>query len=459
MPCFFLLMCVSFDKHSLSDTKDFRTFTVVKKYSVRGLFRKVKVKDKAEIRTINLTVIYFEKMEKEVLINIILNDISELKAISEELKKENPTAAIEIDIALSKSVLLAQQFQLLKEKMGVKAFRSEVSVAAAPVVAAVTLPDVAALTPEPEAEEEQLEEETEEEEIAEEEDQDDFSEEDTDEQEEAFIENPAPTVEFEIESPVVSDEEDEEIEDDEEEETEVESEEEIEDEDADVTAEEETDEEEEAEEEFESEVEESIEDEEIEEEEEEFVDEESEEDEEEMESEEEDEMEETEEENIEGDEEVEESIEDEEVEEEETEEEETIEEEEETEPEAAEEETVEEEEDESESEEEPHQKTVGEAFHQEKSVNDTASKQSTLDQKIANGPINSLQASIGVNDRFLFIREVFNNDADLYNTAVETIDRCNDIREAADYLSANFRIKRTDASLKFVDLIKRRFTK
>ncbi|MDX9882476.1 MAG: hypothetical protein RBS73_10440 [Prolixibacteraceae bacterium] len=106
--------------------------------------------------------------------------------------------------------------------------------------------------------------------------------------------------------------------------------------------------------------------------------------------------------------------------------------------------------------------TIGEKFHAEKSVNDIMGNQQengTLDQKFAHGPISSLQAAIGINDRFLFIREIFNNDAQLYSSAIKRLDSCNDIREAVDYLSNNFRIKKTETSLKFVELIKRRFAK
>ena len=108
-------------------------------------------------------------------------------------------------------------------------------------------------------------------------------------------------------------------------------------------------------------------------------------------------------------------------------------------------------------------KTVGENFHRERSVNDMMGNKNhsndTLDQKFAHGPISSLQLAIDINDRFLFIREMFNNDAQLYATAIKRLDSCADIREAVEYLSSNFRIKKTETSLKFVELIKRRFAK
>ena len=108
-------------------------------------------------------------------------------------------------------------------------------------------------------------------------------------------------------------------------------------------------------------------------------------------------------------------------------------------------------------------KTIGENFRIGKSLNDMMGNKNnnddTLDQKFAHGPISSLQSAIGINDRFLFIREMFNNDAQLYATAIKRLDECADLREAVEYLSSNFRIKKTETSLRFVELIKRRFAK
>ncbi len=104
-------------------------------------------------------------------------------------------------------------------------------------------------------------------------------------------------------------------------------------------------------------------------------------------------------------------------------------------------------------------KTVGENFHIKKSLNDMLEKNNTLDQKIAHSPIANLQSAIGINDRFLFIREMFNNDAALYSEAVRQIDQCENIKQAVNYLSSNFKIKKTETSLKFVEQIRRRFAK
>ncbi|MBL7970193.1 MAG: hypothetical protein JNL03_01625, partial [Prolixibacteraceae bacterium] len=53
---------------------------------------------------------------------------------------------------------------------------------------------------------------------------------------------------------------------------------------------------------------------------------------------------------------------------------------------------------------------VGESFRKERSVNDAMGENKANESKLANGPITSLRAAIGLNDRFLFIREIFGNN-------------------------------------------------
>lgn len=104
-------------------------------------------------------------------------------------------------------------------------------------------------------------------------------------------------------------------------------------------------------------------------------------------------------------------------------------------------------------------KMVGEKFQAGKSLNDLIGGNGTLDEKIATSPIKSLHASIGINDRFLFIRELFNNDTTKYAKTIEDLDQLENIKQAVDYLTSNMKMQKTETSLKFVELIKRRFAK
>jgi hypothetical protein len=105
-----------------------------------------------------------------------------------------------------------------------------------------------------------------------------------------------------------------------------------------------------------------------------------------------------------------------------------------------------------------HNKRLGDSFLKEKSVNDIRSDDlSKLEHKLSNLPLSSIQSAIGINDRFQYIRELFEGSADNFVKAVAELDSMNDMKEAVDYLQTNFKWKKNEASLKFVNLIKRRF--
>jgi hypothetical protein len=102
---------------------------------------------------------------------------------------------------------------------------------------------------------------------------------------------------------------------------------------------------------------------------------------------------------------------------------------------------------------------VGETFQKERSLNDAMGENKTSESKLTNGPISSLRAAIGLNDRFLFIREIFDNNTEKYNTVIENLDKLETIQQAVEYLKANLSLQKNETSMKFVDLLKRRFSK
>jgi hypothetical protein len=108
---------------------------------------------------------------------------------------------------------------------------------------------------------------------------------------------------------------------------------------------------------------------------------------------------------------------------------------------------------------EPEKKAVAETFQKERSLNDVIGENKAEETTLGNGPISSLRAAIGLNDRFLFIREIFNNNTDKFNTVIEQLDKMETIQQAVDYLRVNLTLEKNDTSMRFVDLLKRRFTK
>lgn len=106
----------------------------------------------------------------------------------------------------------------------------------------------------------------------------------------------------------------------------------------------------------------------------------------------------------------------------------------------------------------PDNSAVGQNFQKERSLNDSMGE-NKQESKLSNSPITSLRAAIGLNDRFLFIREIFNNNSEKYNAVIEHLDKMEQIQEAVEYLKANLSMEKNETTMKFVDLLKRRFTK
>jgi len=111
-----------------------------------------------------------------------------------------------------------------------------------------------------------------------------------------------------------------------------------------------------------------------------------------------------------------------------------------------------------EEEEELVARTIGDSILKEKSVNDLMNNGSSkLENKLSNSPVSSIQGAIGINDRYQYIRELFDGSAETFSQTVGELDSLNNIQEAVSYLQQNYKWKKTETSLKFVNLVKRRF--
>ena len=83
---------------------------------------------------------------------------------------------------------------------------------------------------------------------------------------------------------------------------------------------------------------------------------------------------------------------------------------------------------------------------------------SKLEHKLSNRPVKSIKTSIGINDKFQYIRELFEGSAEKFTKAVDELDALDNIKDAVHYLQSNYKWKKNETSLKFVNLIKRRFS-
>ena len=100
---------------------------------------------------------------------------------------------------------------------------------------------------------------------------------------------------------------------------------------------------------------------------------------------------------------------------------------------------------------------LGDKFIKEKSVNDIVEGNNKLEFKLSNRPISNIQAAIGINDRFQYIRELFDGSSEKYTSTITALDSMSNINEAVNYIQQNFKWKKNETSLKFINIVKRRF--
>jgi len=108
-------------------------------------------------------------------------------------------------------------------------------------------------------------------------------------------------------------------------------------------------------------------------------------------------------------------------------------------------------------------KEVNEAVEQQESFNDRLKENRTeLMHSLKDVPIRDLRKGIGINDRFVFISELFRGDEPMYERSIKTINSFNIYPEAEYWMNRELKIKLgwddTRETVKhFYQLVKRRF--
>jgi hypothetical protein len=78
-------------------------------------------------------------------------------------------------------------------------------------------------------------------------------------------------------------------------------------------------------------------------------------------------------------------------------------------------------------------------------------------QALQQAPLRDLAAGIGLNDKFLFTRELFKSNPSLYQQTVARINQSRNLEEALEWLHSRFQWDESlPAVQKFLDLVKRR---
>ena len=98
---------------------------------------------------------------------------------------------------------------------------------------------------------------------------------------------------------------------------------------------------------------------------------------------------------------------------------------------------------------------IGEQFHDAPSVADTIVCPKGVSE---NAPISSLREAIGVADRFMLIRELFEGDAAAYDSAIDALDKQPSFDDCIIYITENYTWSTNSQATKLVmDLLQRKY--
>jgi hypothetical protein len=109
-----------------------------------------------------------------------------------------------------------------------------------------------------------------------------------------------------------------------------------------------------------------------------------------------------------------------------------------------------------------HQLTTEKTGESKKSVHELYSesaqnKQSHIGKVLHSKPIHNIEDAIGVNDKFLFIRELFNSNASRYKETIDALNNAADFNSAYSYIEKNFEWdSENEAAQKLLELVRRR---
>ena len=110
--------------------------------------------------------------------------------------------------------------------------------------------------------------------------------------------------------------------------------------------------------------------------------------------------------------------------------------------------------------------TVAEKFSGKTTVRDRLSENredKSIAGKLKNKPIKDLRSAIGINEKFIFLNELFDGNANGYNDAVDALNGFSSFEEANNYLENswvakyNWNLKNKYVKGDFMDLVHRRF--
>ncbi len=111
--------------------------------------------------------------------------------------------------------------------------------------------------------------------------------------------------------------------------------------------------------------------------------------------------------------------------------------------------------------------TVAGQYQEQPTLHDKISRNKTdssLGKKLQHKPVEDLKKSIGINEKFSFINELFDGDLNTYNSVIDTLNKCNNLEEARQLVMEQYASKfawdrNGKAFSSLSDLLERRFNR
>jgi len=104
---------------------------------------------------------------------------------------------------------------------------------------------------------------------------------------------------------------------------------------------------------------------------------------------------------------------------------------------------------------------LADTFHQDSFLNEALAQYNNMfdiAKKMQTRPLKDISSAISLNEKYVFIKELFNNNANLYESTIEKLNNASDFNEAIRYLDQRFEWDFDEEQVqKLLELVRRRY--
>lgn len=105
---------------------------------------------------------------------------------------------------------------------------------------------------------------------------------------------------------------------------------------------------------------------------------------------------------------------------------------------------------------------IADKFQSKRFIHDTISKKNVkkdVSSKMQSKPIKDINSAIGLNDKFIFIRELFENNKEIFNETIQVLNNFDTYENAVDFLDENFNWDSEDPNYeRLKELVRRKYS-